>query len=103
MSRILKNVHTSAKHLHDKGHIDDATMQRFDGLCLPPRPALTVEDVRRIRTSAHVSQSTFAAFLGVNETTVAQWEQGVKEPSGPAAKLLDLVDRKGIATLMAAE
>jgi putative transcriptional regulator len=43
----------------------------------------------------------FAAFLGVGKTTVAQWEQGLKKPSGPASKLLDLVERKGIGTLAA--
>lgn len=101
MSRILKDVHAAAKRLHDKGRVDDITMWEFDSLCLPPKRAFSAEDVQRIRASAHVSQSVFAAFLGVGKTTVAQWEQGVKRPSGPAAKLLDLVDRKGIATLAA--
>jgi len=101
MSRILKNVHAAAKRLHDKGRMDDITMWEFDSLCLPPKRVFSAEDVQRIRASAHVSQSVFAAFLGVGKTTVAQWEQGVKKPSGPAAKLLDLVDRKGIATLAA--
>lgn len=41
----------------------------------------------------------FAAFLNVGKTTVAAWEQGSKKPSGPAAKLLDLVDRKGLDAL----
>ena len=101
MSRILDNVHASAKRLHAKGRIDDLTMWEFDSLCLPPKRTFTAEDVQRIRASAHVSQTVFAAFLGVGKTTVAQWEQGVKKPSGPAAKLLDLVDRKGITTLAA--
>jgi putative transcriptional regulator len=57
--------------------------------------------VQRIRADAHVSQTVFAALLGVDKTTVAQWEQGLKKPSGPAAKLLDLVERKGISTLAA--
>lgn len=101
MSRILENVHAAAKRLHDKGRMDDITMWEFDSLCLPPKRSFSAEDVQRIRASAHVSQSVFAAFLGVGKSTVAQWEQGVKKPSGPAAKLLDLVDRKGIATLAA--
>ncbi len=101
MSHILENVHAAAKRLHDKGRMDDITMWEFDSLCLPPKRSFSAEDVQRIRASAHVSQSVFAAFLGVGKTTVAQWEQGVKKPSGPAAKLLDLVDRKGIATLAA--
>jgi putative transcriptional regulator len=101
VSRILENVHGAAKRLYDKGRMDDITMWEFDSLCLPPKRTFSAEDVQRIRASAHVSQSVFAAFLGVGKTTVAQWEQGAKKPSGPAAKLLELVDRKGIATLAA--
>jgi len=101
MSRILENVHAAAKRLHDKGRMADVTMWEFDSLCLPPKRTFSAEDIQRIRSSAHVSQSVFAAFLGVGKTTVSQWEQGIKKPSGPAAKLLDLVDRKGIGTLAA--
>ena len=79
--------------------MDDLTMWEFDSLCLPAKRNFSAEEIQRIRAAAHVSQSVFAAFLGVGKTTVQQWEQGVKMPSGPAAKLLDLVDRKGIATL----
>ena len=35
MSRILKNVHASAKRLHDAGYMDPITMREFDALCLP--------------------------------------------------------------------
>ena len=101
MSRILGNVHASAKRLHEGGFIDAVTMWEFDSLCLPPKRTFSAEEVQRIRSAAHASQSVFAAFLGVGKTTVQQWEQGLKKPSGPAAKLLDLVDRKGIGTLAA--
>jgi putative transcriptional regulator len=101
MSRILENVHTAAKRLHDKGRMDDITMWEFDSLCLPPKRTFTAQDIQRIRSTAHVSQSVFAAFLGVGKTTVQQWEQGLKKPSGSASKLLDLVDRKGIGMLAA--
>lgn len=99
MSRILKNAHKSAKRLHDAGYMDDLTMREFDALCLPPCPDHSAEDVLRIRTRTGASQGVFAAFLNVGKTTVAAWEQGTKKPSGPASKLLDLVDRKGLDAL----
>ena len=99
MSRILSNVHKSAKRLHDAGHLDTVTMWEFDALCLPPKRTLSAEDVQQIRARNQVSQAVFAAFLGVGKTTAQQWEQGLKKPSGPAAKLLDLVDRKGLSAL----
>jgi putative transcriptional regulator len=99
MSRILQNVHASAKHLHAAGHMDTITMRKFDALCLPETPRFTAEDVVRIRTKAKASQGAFAMFLNVGKTTVAAWEQGKKKPNGTANKLLDLVDRKGLDAL----
>jgi putative transcriptional regulator len=100
MSRILKNVHASARRLHDAGYMDDLTLHELDVLCPPPCPEFTPEHVQRIRTDSHTSQSVFAAFLSVGKTTVAAWEQGTKRPSGAAAKLLELVERKGLDVLL---
>jgi putative transcriptional regulator len=98
-SCILAAVHEAASDLHGAGAIDPLTMRRFDVLCLPPVRACTAEDVRRIRHQANVSQAVFAAVLNVGKATVCAWEQGSKSPSGPALKLLDLVERKGLIAL----
>ena len=100
MSKILRNVHESAKRLHAAGHMDDLTMREFDALCITPALKFTAKDVLRIRTKSRASQGVFAAFLNVGKTTVAAWEQGTKKPSGAASKLLELVDRKGLDVLI---
>jgi putative transcriptional regulator len=99
MSRILKNVHSSAKRLHDAGYVNGVTMREFDALCLQPCPQYTAKDVRRIRRESRASQGIFAAFLNVGKTTVSAWEQGTKKPSGAAMRLLELVERKGLDAL----
>ena len=99
MSRILKSVHASAKRLRDVGLLDGLTMREFDALCLPPLRDYSAADVRRVRAKTRASQAVFAAVLNVGPTTVAAWEQGTKKPSGPAVKLLDLVERKGLGVL----
>ncbi len=99
MSRILKNVHASAKRLHDAGYMDAITMREFDALCLPPLHDYSPAQVRRVRERTKASQAVFAAVLNVGATTVAAWEQGTKKPSGAAVKLLDLVERKGLGAL----
>ena len=76
--------------------MDEITMREIDALCLPPKRPILPEDIRRIRTANHVSQAVFAAMLGTGKTTVQQWEKGSKKPSGPAQRLLDLIDRKGL-------
>lgn len=99
MSEILNIAHEMAQDLFKVGAMNEITMREMDKLCLTPKPPILPEDVRRIRTENHVSQAVFAAILGIGKTTVQQWEQGQKKPSGPAQRLLDLIDRKGLAAL----
>jgi putative transcriptional regulator len=37
--------------------------------------------------------------MGIGKTTVQQWEQGQKKPSGTAQRLLDIIDRKGLSAI----
>ncbi len=50
-------------------------------------------DVARIRIRSGLSQSEFAAVLGVSKRTLEQWEQGRREPSGAARTLLKIAER----------
>ncbi len=66
----------------------------------PPVPSFTRTRVRSIRRKAKCSQSTFGILLNVGKPMVVAWELGSKKPRGPAARLLDIVDRKGIQALL---
>ena len=46
------------------------------------------EDVRQIRDKLQKSQSEFAHMIGVSVSTLQNWEQGRREPEGPARALL---------------
>lgn len=46
------------------------------------------EDVRKIRDKLHKSQSEFAQMIGVSVSTLQNWEQGRRQPEGPARALL---------------
>jgi putative transcriptional regulator len=99
MSEILKAAHELAKDLHAVGATDAITMRMMDELCLPPKRIFSAADVKRLRQSTHMSQPVFAILLGVGANTVAQWEQGHKKPSGASARLLDVIDRKGVEAI----
>ena len=45
------------------------------------------------RAKVGVSQSEFAAMLGVSVSTLQDWEQGRREPSGAAKTLLKIAAR----------
>jgi putative transcriptional regulator len=100
MSEILDIAHEMARDLFQAGAMDEITLRKIKALCLPTKREFRPEDIRRIRLANQVSQAVFAAILGIGKTTVQQWEQGQKKPSGPAQRLLDLIDRKGLAALM---
>ena len=47
-----------------------------------------------IRARLNLSQSAFAALMGVSLRTVQDWEQGRRKPSGPAAALLRIAEQR---------
>jgi putative transcriptional regulator len=51
-------------------------------------------DTARIRRKIHMSQSQFAACIGVSVRTIQEWEQGRSVPSGAARAFLTVIDRE---------
>jgi putative transcriptional regulator len=99
-SDILDMAVDLAGALHDVGAMDKATLREIEALAVPQVPAYSADEIRSIREKNRVSQPVFAVYLNVGRSTVAQWEQGKKSPSGPAARLLDLVARKGLRAVL---
>jgi putative transcriptional regulator len=48
--------------------------------------------IRQIRHKLSVSQAIFAEMLGVSASSVRAWEQGKREPDGPARRLLQIAE-----------
>ena len=57
-----------------------------------PRPpkAMSPRDIARIREKLNCSQAVFATMLNISPKTVQAWEQGSREPSDVALKLLTI-------------
>lgn len=98
-SRILAEMNETARGLHEIGALDKRTMREIDALRLIPVRELSARQIRAIRARARMSQAVFAAVLNTSVSTVQKWEVGEKRPSGPSLKLLEVIDRKGIAAL----
>ena len=50
-------------------------------------------DIVRVRGKLGLSQSKFAAILGISADTLQNWEQGRRSPTGPAKVLLKIAAR----------
>ena len=47
----------------------------------------------RVRVMSRLSQSQFAALMGVSVRTLQEWEQGRRQPSGAARTLFKVAER----------
>jgi putative transcriptional regulator len=59
---------------------------------VPIGRSFTGEEVAAIRTRRRMSQAQFANLLAVNVKTLQSWEQGVRKPSKPTMRLLQIFD-----------
>ena len=50
-------------------------------------------EIVRVRGNLGLSQSKFAAILGISPDTIQNWEQGRRTPTGPAKVLLKIAVR----------
>ena len=51
-------------------------------------------DIKAIRKKLNKSQSEFALMIGVSISTLQNWEQGRRQPEGPARALLKVATEK---------
>ena len=56
-------------------------------------PQIDAGYARRVRSQTRLTQAEFASRIGVPIETVRNWEQGKRQPRGPARALLKLLDQ----------
>lgn len=70
-----------------KAHKEGGPQLRTRTLSTPSAP-------QEIRAKLGLSQAAFAGLMGVSLRTVQDWEQGRRQPSGPAEALLRIAEQK---------
>ena len=60
-----------------------------------PPPVFSPVAIRQLRESSHATRATFAWGLNISLRTVERWEAGTARPSGPARRLLGVVQKHG--------
>lgn len=61
----------------------------------------TEVDVRAVRARTGLSQAKFAELLSIEVSTLRNWEQGRREPTGPARALLRAIRNDPVAVIQA--
>ena len=102
-ARMLAEMFETAADLSRHGLLSQDDMVEMRALCDAP-PVYTSERVAAVRTKkARMSQSVFAEFLNVSVSAVQKWEspESGKHPTGAAAKLIQIIEKRGVEVLLA--
>ena len=62
---------------------------------------VSAPDAKTVRAKIGLSQNDFAQLIGVKVATLRNWEQHRRQPTGPAAALLTIVEKEPEAALRA--
>ena len=69
-------------------YVKQATALAGAGRASARTPQINALTIRELRDRMKLSQPEFAVLLGVELSTLRNWEQGRREPTGPARALL---------------
>lgn len=72
---------------YEKGNISAKTLK----CTVNPIPNFSPQEIRNLRNNLSMTQSTFAAVLGVSQKTIEAWERGINEPIGSARRILGML------------
>ncbi len=95
MKKSIKDaVGSTVQDIIDAGLKTSFTKKELDRLgVFVPKISLTPKQIKEIRHKTKLSQSVFAKMLNVSLSSVRQWEQGARVPSGSTMVLLELLEK----------
>jgi len=87
-SRIIEGLTELKEALESKEPLNHRFTVRTVELNLEPEH-YSGQSIQEIRNRINVSQAVFAQLLGVSTSTIQSWEQGKREPSKMARRLIE--------------
>ena len=98
MKNTVQNmVLETIEGLYKAGAVDEITLKEVRAMALPEVKPYAPRSITRLRRKLKLSLAALARFINTSVSTVQKWEQGAKKPSGPALKLLHIIEEKGLA------
>ena len=91
---IKEAIGSTVQDMLDSGLKTSFTEKELNSLGVEiPEVEITASEIKKIRKKTKLSQAVFAKLLNVSLSSVRQWEQGARVPTGSAKVLLELLDR----------
>ncbi len=91
---IKKAIGSTVQDLLDSGIDVSFTKKELNNLGVNiPKIQFTSEEIASLRKRMNLSQAVFAEVLNVSPSSIRQWEQGKRTPSGSTQVLLELLEK----------
>ena len=91
---IKKAIGETVQDLVNSGLKTSFTMKELQSLGVTiPEVHFATYQIKEIRENLNLSQTVFAKLLNVSPSSIRQWEQGKRQPTGATQVLLDLLKR----------
>ncbi len=90
---IKEAIGNTVQDLINSGIESSFTKKELDSLGIDiPKIQVTTDQIKGIRKEINISQTVFAQILNVSPSSIRQWEQGKRTPSGSTKVLLELLE-----------
>lgn len=63
-------------------------------------PVVSPEEIKLLRMHMSMTQKVFGKFLGVSTRAVESWEGGITKPSGPARRMMSMLEDQKLSEEM---
>jgi putative transcriptional regulator len=91
---IKKAIGTTVQDMLDSGLKSSFTKKELNSLGVKiPEIVITSVEIKEIREKTNLSQTVFAKLLNVSPSSIRQWEQGTRIPTGSTKVLLELLNK----------
>lgn len=95
MRKSMKEaIGTTIQDMLDSGLKSSFTKKELNSLGVEiPAVLITSTQIKEIRKKTKLSQTVFAKLINVSPSSVRQWEQGSRIPTGATKVLLELLNK----------
>jgi putative transcriptional regulator len=91
---IKKAIGTTVQDMLDSGLKSSFTEKELNSLGVKiSEIVITSTEIKEIREKTNLSQTVFAKLLNVSPSSIRQWEQGKRVPTGATKVLLELLNK----------
>ena len=92
MAALINGTHVISGTEDDGYYVVYAGRKGREYQVMPVIPP-SAEQIRDLRQNAGLTTDEFSEILGVSESTIAAWENGLKSPEGATCRLLNMMQR----------